>query len=372
MQAYYDYYLGNQPGRWDEQLISYRQELENMFNSSVSVPLGAIHGRFKAELREHLRKDLCAISPDDSKSAVEYKMRIDELLRQVPIEEALEVAFRGKIEGLAGVDGLEGRRVLDGTMDEAHPAGFNVSLQNVKTPEQRAELYGAYYCTPTWNDTPQLRNMKTKYGKLFESGMSHDTVLSTWKKEAQDTKDRHLDRLQQRLVELQMAQSAHLKNRKRKMEKDARMKDKEYVVVPRLVGCSLPGCENQMDVGKEGPIECAVCDWLARKSQDRRRFYYCSEDHVEEDFVSFQINLSFVCSLGADVEQDEHDRYEHACIMGDRCYFVPMAGPPGETGACGICMDCMDNDVVSFFCSQDCYRHNMVSLPTSSPPSQQC
>jgi hypothetical protein len=372
MQAYYNYYLGNQPGRWDEHLLSYRQELENMFNSPGEVLLAAIHDRFKAELGEHLRKDLCAILPADSKGAVEYKMRVDELLRQVSIEEALAAALRGKIDGLAFVDGLEGRRVLDGTRDEAHPAGFNVSLQDSRTPEQRAELYVTYYCTPTWNDTPQQRNMKTKYGKLFESGMSHDTVLAIWKKEALDIKAREVDRLKQRLGELQMAQSAQLKNKKRKMEKDARMKDKEYVVVPRLVECSLPGCDSQMDVGKEGPIECAVCDWLARKSHDRRRFYYCSEEHVEEDFVSFHI-LSWVCLLmtwGADVEQDEHDRYEHACIMGDRCYFTPMTGPPGETGACGICLDCMDNDVLSFFCSQDCYRHNLVGLPASPLPSQ--
>jgi hypothetical protein len=296
MQAYYNYYLGNQPGRWDEHLLSYRQELENMFNSPGEVLLAAIHDRFKAELGEHLRKDLCAILPADSKGAVEYKMRVDELLRQVSIEEALAAALRGKIDGLAFVDGLEGRRVLDGTRDEAHPAGFNVSLQDSRTPEQRAELYVTYYCTPTWNDTPQQRNMKTKYGKLFESGMSHDTVLAIWKKEALDIKAREVDRLKQRLGELQMAQSAQLKNKKRKMEKDARMKDKEYVVVPRLVECSLPGCDSQMDVGKEGPIECAVCDWLARKSHDRRRFYYCSEEHVEEDFVSFHI-LSWVCLL---------------------------------------------------------------------------
>jgi hypothetical protein len=264
-----------------------------MFNSPGSVPLEAIHARFKAELREHLKMDLCAILPGDSNVVVEYKMKVDQLLSQVSIEDALQQAFRGKIDGLAFAPGLDGRGGVDGTRDVAHPAGFNVNLQDTRTTDQRAELYIAYYCTPAWNDTPQQRNMKIKYGKLFGEGMSHDTVLAMWSKEAKDVKRRELDRLKQRLGELKMAQSAHLKNKKRKMEKDARMKDQEYVVVPRLVGCSLPKCENQMDVGKEGPIECAVCDWLARKSEDRRRFYYCSEEHVEEDFVSPHLS-SFV------------------------------------------------------------------------------
>jgi hypothetical protein len=290
MQAYYDYYLGNQPGRWDEGLSAYHQELENMFNSP-GVSLETLHVRFKAELREHLKKDLCAILPCDSKDVVDYKIRVDELLRQVSLEEALDRWFQGKIDTLSFVPGLNGRVGLDASRDVGHPAGFNVSLQDSRTAEQRAELFIAYYCAPAWNDTPKQRHMKTKYSKLFESGMSHDTVLGLWRKEAQEIKAREVERLRQRLGELQMAQSAHLKNKRRKMEKDARMKDKEYVVVPRLVGCSLPGCEHQMDVSQEGPIECAICDWLARKSEDRRRFYYCSGEHVEEDFVSPSISF---------------------------------------------------------------------------------
>ena len=290
MQAYYDYYLGHQPGRWDEGLIQYRQEIEGMFNGS-DVSLEAIHERSKAELREHLRKDLCTTLPGDSKDVVEYKMRLGGLLQEVSIEEALGRGFQEKIDGSALVPGLDGQVGWDEARDVAHPVGFNVSLQDAKTVEQRAELYIAYYCTPAWNDTPQQRSMKMKYGKLFESGMSHDTVLGMWTKEAHEIKAREVGRLKQRLGELQMAQSAHLKNKKRKMEKDARMKDKEYVVVPRLVQCSLRGCELQMDVSKEGPIECAICDWLARRGGERRHFYYCSEDHIEDDFVSLPISL---------------------------------------------------------------------------------
>jgi hypothetical protein len=289
-QAYYAYYLGHQPGRWDECLTEYRQEIEDMFNRP-DVPLEAIHERFKAELREHLRKDLCTILQSDPKDVVDQKMRVDQLLQEVSVEEALRNGLQGKIDAVALVPGIDEQVRPDYARHATNPVSFNSGLQNSRTAEQRADLYTAYYCTPSWDDTPQQRNMKTKYGKLFESGMSHDTVLGMWRSEAKDTKARELERLKQRLGELQMAQSAHLKNKKRKMEKDARMKDKEYVVVPRLVECSLPGCELQMDVSREGPIECAVCDWLATRSGERRHFYYCSEDHIEEDFVSSLISL---------------------------------------------------------------------------------
>jgi hypothetical protein len=285
MRAFHEYYLGNQPGRWDEGLLTYRQELEDMFNNP-SVTLEAIHKRFQAELSQHLIQDLGAVLPGGQGDAVEYEFDFERIFGEVPLETTLEMGLQAKTNVLASEPGLDGRVGNNVLQDPTHPAGFNVSLNNAKTAEQRAELYIAYYCTPVWNDTPQQRNMKAKYSKLFESGESHDAVLQMWRKEAQDIKSRELDRLKQRLGELQMAQSAHLKNKARKIEKDARMKDKEYVVVPRLVECSLPNCEVQMDVSKQGPIQCAVCDWLSRRSGDRRHFYYCSEDHVEKDFVS--------------------------------------------------------------------------------------
>jgi hypothetical protein len=38
-----------------------------------------------------------------------------------------------------------------------------------------------------------------------------------------------------------------------------------------------------------------------------------------------------------------------------------MTGPPGETGACGICPDCNEYQIVSLFCSQECFVHGLVS-----------
>lgn len=60
--------------------------------------------------------------------------------------------------------------------------------------------------------------------------------------------------------------------------------------------------------------------------------------------------------------KDEHDRNEHSCIMENHCIYHPEAGPEGETGAGGLCPDCMDEGYVSYFCSQACYARNLVSI----------
>jgi hypothetical protein len=48
--------------------------------------------------------------------------------------------------------------------------------------------------------------------------------------------------------------------------------------------------------------------------------------------------------------------------MGDQCTYYPEPGPEGETGAGGICPDCMDEGYASYFCSQVCYDANLVSV----------
>lgn len=252
-----------------------------MFERS-GIPLEAIHRRFKAELKSHLRKDMCTVLPNDPKDVVDQKLRLDHLFQAMSVEDALATGFQEKVNGLADVPGLDGRVRSGNVGDATHPLGFNVGLQGAKSTEERAALYIAYYCTPVPDDTPQMRNLKTKYAKLFESGKSHDTVLGMWKEEAKEVKAREVERLEQRLAELKMAQSAHLKNQnKKKMKKDAKMKDKKDIV-----DCSLPGCDKQMDKSKEGVDECVVCDWLARRTGQRRHFYYCSPAHANRDFVS--------------------------------------------------------------------------------------
>jgi hypothetical protein len=280
-QVYYDYYLGNQPGRWDEGLVNYREDLEALFSRS-DFPLDVIHARFKRELKDHFRKDMYTVLPTDSPELAEQKVRLDHYFRDTPIEVALEKCFHDKITTLAAVPGSHGEVGRANILDPTHPAGLFIALQKAQTTDQRGHLYSAYYCSSLPSDTPQQRNLKAKYAKLFESGTSHDAVLEMWRSEAKELKARDVEQLEQRLVELKMAQNAHLKNMKKKMMKeDAKLMDKKD-----MVECSLPSCNNQMDKSKGGVDECGLCLWLSRKSRERRRFFYCSEDHCEEHFVS--------------------------------------------------------------------------------------
>jgi hypothetical protein len=242
-----------------------------MFDRS-DVPWEAIHRRFKAELEEHLRNDLGTVLPGDRRYVV-HSLRLAHLLETMPLEEALASGFQEMVDD----------QVRSGNMvDATQPLGFNLRINEAKTNEERAALYVIYYCSPTPDDTPQMRNLKAKYAKLFESGKSHDTVLGMWKAEAKELKAREIEGLEQRLGELKMAQSAHLKNKtKKKMKKDARMKDKR-----QIVECSLPACGRQMDNSNGGVDECVVCDWLVRRTGQRQHVYYCSVAHAEEDFVS--------------------------------------------------------------------------------------
>jgi len=174
--------------------------------------------------------------------------------------------------------------------------------------------------------------------------MSHDSVLQLWKQEALEAQHVEISKLKHRLGELKMAQSAHLKNKAKKAEKDQRMQDREYVIVPRQTAkCALERCEREVNVADGDVLECAVCDWLARKDRSERRehAYYCCDEHAQEDF-------------------EYHDRNEHTCIMSSYCIYDPEPGPE-ETGQGGMCPDCMDNGIVSYFCSQTCYRHNLES-----------
>lgn len=46
--------------------------------------------------------------------------------------------------------------------------------------------------------------------------------------------------------------------------------------------------------------------------------------------------------------------------MGNQCTYYPEPGPEGDTGAGGVCLDCMDEGYATYFCSQVCYETNLV------------
>lgn len=274
IQTYADYYLGNAPHRWDANLSDYREEIREMFHDPTAYSLEEIHTKYQRELRSHLKKVLCNVKRGDSKDTIDQKAltssRIDSGEEIKPILE-MHLEF-----------------VLSSSPPEV--ADAIRELQKSKSRGERIPIYVKYYCTPAWADTPQQKNMKAKYARQFEAGLSHDEVLGAWKKEVLYMQQEEISKLKHRLGELQMAQSAHLKNKAKKAEKDQRMQDRDYVFVPKLERCSLESCGREVDVSTEGgAIQCAVCDWLARRDEtNRKRFFYCAEEHAEEDFVSFE------------------------------------------------------------------------------------
>ena len=279
-EAYRDYYLGNEPDRWDSNLRIYREDIQKILNAiggHSGYILQDVHKRFETELREHLRKDLCTPQPTlDTLNLSELK-----LLTQAQFD-------AGKSTTRILGERLDAE-LQTPALHSSDAVAFIEALQDSKNARERIRIYQTYYCTPAWDDTPQMKNYKVKYSKLFERGMSHDGVLKLWKAEAIEAQHVDISKLKHRLGELKMAQSAHLKNKAKRAEKDQRLQDREYVIVPRQTAkCALESCQREVIVAESEVLECALCDWLVRKDRNERRehAYYCSEEHTEEDFVS--------------------------------------------------------------------------------------
>ncbi|KAF4632221.1 hypothetical protein G7Y89_g5907 [Cudoniella acicularis] len=324
-EAYCDFYLSYAP--WNSNRPDLKDELDRRFNDPSGPQLGGMHEVFQTVLRDHIKNDLCAPKPYDDPDTYAYKSMTSDMFD----------------------DDSSAKEILDYYLDcqlnfaDPNIKDFIYAMQDARTPEQRAQAYINYYCKPLPADTPQVKNFKAKYARMFEQLTPHDIVVATMRKEAEDSQHSKVSTLRHRLGELQMAQSAHLKNKARKAEKDQRMQEREPS--PRYVNCSLENCPLDINITTDEITECLICDWLERKGGRRGHFYYCSVEHAEEDF-------------------DDHERHEHQCSMGSRCLYYPDIGPPGEgrqdgTELCGVCYDCEDHDLVSYFCSEECYRTNL-------------
>ncbi|KAF8854368.1 hypothetical protein BDZ45DRAFT_747631 [Acephala macrosclerotiorum] len=312
-RAYYTYYLNTDPDkeheRWAEK---YRRELDERYNDP-QTPTDDLHAWFRSQIREVVR-DICQAREDISPDAL-MEIFHDER----PTNDSINIILTQLQQSAPNPDA----------------AAFTADLQKTKTPEERAQIYIKYYCSSSPNDSSLVKNFKAKYARMFEEQKPFDEVLNDMQKEAEDSKSSRLAGLRRQLNELEMAQSAHMKAQARK---DQKRRDREPS--PGVAQCSLDGCANEINLATEEIVECAVCEWLERKGSQKGRAFYCSVEHAEDDF-------------------DEHDRHDHQCCMGARCYYYPQPGPPGETGDGGLCQDCMDEEFTSYFCSQDCYHHNL-------------
>jgi hypothetical protein len=331
--AYYIYFLNSLPGIWSSEASEeYRHKLNRTYNDPESS-LDDLHSVFRSAVRNYLKQNLGS-KYGPSRAELEEMFNEERSTSEI-LNTCLEKAQQ--------------------RAPNRNAASFIAELQHIRTPEERAQLYAKYYCSYFWTDPSHVKNFKAKYARMFEQLMPYDEVVAAMRKEAAESQSSKLAGLRRQLNELEMAQSAHLKAQARK---DQKMRDREPS--PGMVQCSLPGCANEVDLATDETIECAVCEWLERRGSEKGRAFYCCLDHAEEDFVSFLLRAS----TSANATQDEHDRNDHQCCMGARCFYFPQAGPPGETGDGGICQDCADEEFTSYFCSQDCYHHNLVSFYT--------
>jgi hypothetical protein len=270
-QAYHEYYVSSDPDAWSSSLSQYRYDMEKRLNDPNGYSLEEVHTLFQSALREHMRQDLCIPQPTDNPDTRTLKsMTRDMFDNGRPTSEILS-------DYAAAVE-------LNATHPDA--AAFAAALNVSKTREERAQIYIEYYCSPSWRDTSQQKNFKAKYARMFEQLVPHDEVVAAMKKEADDARSSKIEGLQRDLGELQMAQSAHLKDKAKKEEKSQRMMmDREPS--PKMVQCSLDGCGNEINLLADAIIECAICEWLDRKGGERGRYVYCSIQHADGDFVSF-------------------------------------------------------------------------------------
>lgn len=331
-QAYYTYYLDTDPdNEHDPFAEKFREELDARYNDP-QTPLDDLHVWFQAQIRGVVR-DICQAHGDISPEAL------------------MEIFHDGRPTN-ASINIVLTQIQQNSPNPDA--AAFTADLQKTKTPEERAQLYIKYYCSSSLNDSSLMKNFVAKYARIFEEQKPLDEVLKDMQKEAEDSQSSKLAGLRGELSELEMAQSAHMKAQARK---DQKKRDREPS--PGVAQCSLNGCANEINLATDEVIECAVCEWLERRGSQKGRAFYCSVEHAEDDFVS----LFTSCTRSSAYEaQDEHDRHDHQCCMGARCYYYPQPGPPGETGDGGLCQDCMDEEFTSYFCSQDCYHHNLVRV----------
>ena len=272
-QAYHDYYSSCSAVRSS----GYSDELNAMFKTPEKYHLEDIHAFFEARLRHHLKRDLCELRQGErgetAQSIVDKTMAAEKFDEGRPLQEILDSVLESHLS----------------SCQDPEQAAFVSRLQNTKLPVDRFPLYIKYYCNPCWNDTALQKNFKAKYARMFEAGKPHDEVVRTMRTEAAQTQAEELSAWKHRLAELQMAQSAHLKNKRKKAERKDRKDLGREDYEPRVVHCSLKECESSIDVESEEAIECALCDYLARKSHSRTHFYYCSVQHAEEDFVSLLV-----------------------------------------------------------------------------------
>lgn len=281
LQAYENYFFSPDPTTWYAELPEYKPAMQARFKNiknPIKQDLKDLHSISSAMLYDYIlasARDInININIEQSSPGIEKKTE------RIPIQQLIEKFYDALITNSPSADAQN----------------LISSLQETKTATERAPLYIQYYCAPSANDTLQQRNFKAKYARIFETNSTHDEVLRAMRKEAQELNIEKINALHKELGELQLAQSAHLKNKAKKAEKNQRIRDRDQS--PKAMCCSLDKCKKELDPSKEN-IECAICEWIDSKGGGKGRLFYCSIEHAEEDFVK----LSLMQQIWADFKR---------------------------------------------------------------------
>lgn len=330
-KAYRDWYLSDESNRWYSRLLEYKAELQSMFEQPTIYTLADIHKRADEHFRGHMRRDLAAHLPGVPEG--------------VPINE----------RAIAGIDaGRELHAVLSDYLTGQinlceQPGGkeFILDLNFTTNNAERIPIFVKYYCSIQESDSVDVRTMKNKYRQKFENGAPHDEVVSAMRNESRRLKEDEIGHLRHRLNELRLAQSAHLKAKAKKAEKDTlKYRHDQQVAKESKALCSYDGCDEDVDLTVPGgALQCVVCAWIANKvpeDQDHKQFYYCSPDHVLLD-------------------QDSHEKNEHYCLSSnwkDSCLLELGISRSETFDGVGLCKVCMASGHKALFCSEECYEKN--------------
>ncbi|KAF7853268.1 hypothetical protein EAF04_010769 [Stromatinia cepivora] len=331
-KAYQDWYLSDDLDRWYSKLFDYKTELQSMFEQPKVYSLDDIHKRVDREFRAHLKRDLCAHKSDDTEDVMDFKGRIS-----MELDEGVDVS---KVLNAYLIEYIK-------TCPDPNQVDFILHLHNTTINKQRIPLYITYYCSPLESDSASVRNFKNKYARMFENKIPHDEVVAAMKKENARTKESEIAQLQHRLNELILAQSAQLKAKAKKAEKDSlKYQHHQQVAKESKTLCSYDGCDEDVDLTiPEGAIQCVLCDWIASKvpeDRDHKRSYYC-------------------CPAHALLDHEVHDKADHYCLSAHwkDCCLSELGADGDETyDGMGLCKVCLASGHKAFFCSEECYEKN--------------
>jgi hypothetical protein len=254
-----------------------------------------LYKRFRLEVRNQIKSEMAVVGPEEEEAVAALKRE----------------AVKAFDEGQPEVEILETYSKQLALVDPKKPITLTKNLFETRSEQERAATLEKLYCSVAFDAPPQTRRMKEKYASHFVPGRESGDVLTQWRAEALRVQSEEMGRLEHRLSDLRMAQSAHLKNQVKKREREQRILEREQVEKKQrrdreTAACGKPGCGRQINlVTRDAVLVCVLCEWLVDQAErlgdgdvpgKRDHVYYCSEEHAGEHFVRFppngQVSLS--------------------------------------------------------------------------------